>query len=230
MVRQSAPPAYPPRVARRHGTGLAIGSVLLLLLGVIVADRVIVSVPAIERPGRPAPVQTHQAVASAPVAHTPAARTPAAGTGARAISVGARAGEPAGAVPSAGAEAAAVVPVPAPVVAVVVRTTAKVWIGGRAPNGRLVFSRVMQPGDSWTPPRPDLSLSTGNAGGTELVVNGVVGSPLGASGTVLHGIPLNPAGLEAWRAEAARRDAAGPGGRRKHAFTSARTGRRGGRD
>ena len=41
-------------------------------------------------------------------------------------------------------------------------------------------------------PRPDLLLTTGNAGGTELVVDGVAAPALGGSGAVRRDLPLDP--------------------------------------
>ncbi|WP_241763158.1 MULTISPECIES: DUF4115 domain-containing protein [unclassified Acidiphilium] len=56
-----------------------------------------------------------------------------------------------------------------------------------------MFSRVLKAGQSWpVPNEPGLTLTTGNAGGTELVRNGAAGSPLGKPGVVLHNIPLTP--------------------------------------
>ncbi|HUZ62444.1 MAG TPA: RodZ domain-containing protein [Acetobacteraceae bacterium] len=75
---------------------------------------------------------------------------------------------------------------------IAVRTTADAWISVVDAQGQTVFSRLMHTGETWTPPRPGLLLTTGNAGGTELVVNGVAGKPLGAKGQVLHAVPLTP--------------------------------------
>ncbi|MGC8477091.1 MAG: DUF4115 domain-containing protein, partial [Acetobacteraceae bacterium] len=61
-------------------------------------------------------------------------------------------------------------------------------------NRRLVLARLLHPGDTLVPPAPGLTLTTGNAGGTELVVNGHAGPPLGATGVVLHGVKLTPPG------------------------------------
>ncbi|MGH7044570.1 MAG: DUF4115 domain-containing protein [Acetobacteraceae bacterium] len=100
-------------------------------------------------------------------------------------------------------------PVPAPVPAhavasippapVVVHAIADAWIAVHDAAGATVFSRLLRTGESWTPPRPGLLLTTGNAGGTELVVNGVAGPPLGANGVVLHLVPLDPARLTGGR-------------------------------
>ena len=53
----------------------------------------------------------------------------------------------------------------------------------------------MQPGESWTVPRhAGLVLTTGNAGGTELLVDGRPAPPLGSPGMVVRDQPLD-AGL-----------------------------------
>ena len=71
--------------------------------------------------------------------------------------------------------------------------TADAWVQVRDASGAVVFSRLLHGGESWpVPARTGLSLTTGNAGGTELVVNGVAGAPLGQAGAVLHNVPLDP--------------------------------------
>ena len=74
-----------------------------------------------------------------------------------------------------------------------VLATADSWVQVRDATGAVVFSRLLHEGESWpVPARTGLSLTTGNAGGTELVVNGVAGAPLGPAGAVLHNVPLDP--------------------------------------
>jgi cytoskeleton protein RodZ len=52
---------------------------------------------------------------------------------------------------------------------------------------------VLHAGESWpVPDEPGLLLTAGNAGGTEIAVNGKPGAPLGAAGSVLHGYALTP--------------------------------------
>ncbi|MDE2005853.1 MAG: DUF4115 domain-containing protein, partial [Rhodospirillales bacterium] len=75
---------------------------------------------------------------------------------------------------------------------VMVRVTEDAWISVIDAHGTPVFSRLMHAGETWIPPRPGLLLTTGNAGGTVLVLNGVAGKPLGPKGSVLHAIPLAP--------------------------------------
>ena len=93
---------------------------------------------------------------------------------------------PAAAPPPARPSAPAASPKPS----LAIRTTADAWISVIDAKGTPVFSRLMHAGDNWIPPRPGLLLTTGNAGGTELVVNGIPGPPLGAPGAVVHGVPL----------------------------------------
>lgn len=76
----------------------------------------------------------------------------------------------------------------------VISASADSWVQVQAPSGVILFSRVLKAGSSWpVPDEPGLTLTTGNAGGTELVHNGVAGAPLGAPGAVLRKVPLTPA-------------------------------------
>ncbi|WP_262311922.1 helix-turn-helix domain-containing protein [Acidiphilium sp. AL] len=93
------------------------------------------------------------------------------------------AGTPNGAS-SAGSTAAAANPL-------VISATADSWVQVRGTGGTILFSRVLKAGQSWpVPDEPGLTLTTGNAGGTVLVQNGISGNPLGAAGAVLRNIPL----------------------------------------
>ncbi len=77
-----------------------------------------------------------------------------------------------------------------------IRTTADAWVQVLDAKGAVVFGRLMHAGESWrVPDRPGLLLTTGNAGGTELVIGGVASAPLGATGVVRHDVPLSGAGL-----------------------------------
>ena len=63
----------------------------------------------------------------------------------------------------------------------------------RDKTGQVLLSRVLRAGESWpVPPKPTLLLTTGNAGGTELVVDGVVAPPIGTPGAVRRDVPLDP--------------------------------------
>ena len=124
---------------------------------------------------------------------TPAAAPVPAPIAASPVAVAARmpAGPPARTAVSGPAPARSATP--APTAPIVVRFTGDAWIHVLDPTGKVVLSRLMHAGESWTPPAPGLLLTTGNAGATELVVNGVASPPLGGTGTVLHLVPLDPA-------------------------------------
>jgi cytoskeleton protein RodZ len=79
-----------------------------------------------------------------------------------------------------------------------IQATADSWIEVKDASGNILFSRVMHSGDSW--PVPDmagLTMTAGNAGGTEISDNGTAGPPLGSAGTVLRNYALTPASADA---------------------------------
>jgi cytoskeleton protein RodZ len=87
-------------------------------------------------------------------------------------------------------------PVAAAAAQLVVRAKADSWIQVRDPKtGQVLVNKILHPGDSWTAPADSagLLLTTGNAGGTELVVDGTVAPPLGGPGVVRRDMPLDPA-------------------------------------
>ncbi len=86
--------------------------------------------------------------------------------------------------------ARATAPAPAAPPKIAIRATADAWVSLLDGHGTVVLSRLLHAGDTLVPPAPGLLLTTGNAGGTELVVNGFAGPPLGATGVVRHGVPL----------------------------------------
>jgi cytoskeleton protein RodZ len=56
-----------------------------------------------------------------------------------------------------------------------------------------LLSRVLHAGETWpVPERPNLLLTTGNAGGTDLVVDGATTGPLGGNGAVRRDLVLDP--------------------------------------
>ena len=70
---------------------------------------------------------------------------------------------------------------------------ADAWLQVRDRSGQVLLNRIMHAGETWSvPAKPNLLLTTGNAGGTVLVVDGTVGLPLGASGAVRRDLPLDP--------------------------------------
>jgi cytoskeleton protein RodZ len=71
------------------------------------------------------------------------------------------------------------------------------WIQVRSADRAYVRTRTLRPGDRFVvPERPDLSLSTGNAGGLEMLVDGESVGPVGASGAVVRNLPLVPEALK----------------------------------
>jgi cytoskeleton protein RodZ len=71
------------------------------------------------------------------------------------------------------------------------------WIQVRSADRAYVRTRTLQPGDRFAvPERPDLTLSTGNAGGLEVLVDGESVGPVGASGAVVRNLPLVPEALK----------------------------------
>jgi len=57
----------------------------------------------------------------------------------------------------------------------------------------VLLNRIMHAGETWpVPAQPNLLLTTGNAGGTELLVDGATTPSLGGSGAVRRDLPLDP--------------------------------------
>lgn len=81
---------------------------------------------------------------------------------------------------------------------VVIRATSTAWVEVHDASGAVVFTKLMRPGETWTvPDHPGLVLTTGNAGGTQLLVNGKPAPSLGSSGEVERDQPLDPALIKA---------------------------------
>ncbi len=75
---------------------------------------------------------------------------------------------------------------------IVVQATADAWLQVRDRNGGVLLNKILHNGDTWpVPPRPNLVLTTGNAGGTQLVVDGVATPVPGGSGAVRRDLPLD---------------------------------------
>lgn len=93
------------------------------------------------------------------------------------------------------AVAAPLVNVPPPIDGgrIALRATADAWVQVRDQQGSVLLNRILRAGETWAVPggRPGLTLTTGNAGGTELLVDGLVTPALGASGAVRRDLPLN---------------------------------------
>ncbi len=143
----------------------------------------------------------------------PAAPAPGAGAAAPPQSASAEAAGPpqsapaeaAGPPQSAPVEAAAVLP-PAPTEAapamvstrIEIRAKADSWVQVRTAEGILLMTRILGQGTSYAvPPQEGLRLTTGNAGGLEILVDGVPVPPLGPFGAVRHDVALDPERLKA---------------------------------
>ncbi len=75
---------------------------------------------------------------------------------------------------------------------IVLRASADAWVQVRERGGPVLLSRLMRDGESWpVPPGPTFLLTTGNAGGVELLVDGVAVPPLGGAGAVRRDVPLD---------------------------------------
>jgi len=85
---------------------------------------------------------------------------------------------------------------PAPVTdesRMLLRLNSDTWIQVRERQGHVLLNRVMRGGETWPVPKgAALLLTTGNAGGTELLVDGEATPPLGPSGAVRRDVALEP--------------------------------------
>jgi cytoskeleton protein RodZ len=76
---------------------------------------------------------------------------------------------------------------------IVLRANADAWVQVRDRTGSILLNRILHAGDTWdVPPQPNLLLTTGNAGGTDLLVDGVIAPSLGGNGAVRRDVPLDP--------------------------------------
>lgn len=108
---------------------------------------------------------------------------------------------PAAPAPAAPPPLIAAAPVAAPTVGdsrVVLRLKSDAWIQVRERQGQVLLNRVMRGGETWPVPKgAQLLLTTGNAGGTELLVDGQSAPSLGAVGAVRRDVALEPDALKA---------------------------------
>jgi cytoskeletal protein RodZ len=79
---------------------------------------------------------------------------------------------------------------------IVLRAREDSWIQVKSRENELLITRVLQTGDRYlVPDRDDLLLTTGNAGGLEVLVDGKIAPNLGEIGKVARNIALQPAKL-----------------------------------
>jgi Flp pilus assembly protein TadD len=80
---------------------------------------------------------------------------------------------------------------------ILLRARDETWVQVREREaGTVVFDRILRAGEQYTvPPRAGLLLTTGNAGGLEVIVGGEAMPSLGAERAVRRDVPLEPAEL-----------------------------------
>jgi cytoskeleton protein RodZ len=106
--------------------------------------------------------------------------------------------------PSVGSAQAATVAPGAADSRIVLRASADAWILLKDRSGAMLLQRVLKAGETLSvPPRPDLLLTTGNAGGTEILVDGVLAPPIGGAGGVRRDLPLDPQAIKDGKLSAA---------------------------
>lgn len=83
---------------------------------------------------------------------------------------------------------------------IMLRVKADSWIQVRERQGQVLLNRVLRNGETWpVPPGSQLLLTTGNAGGTELLVDGEATPTLGGAGAVRRDVLLDAEALKAVR-------------------------------
>jgi cytoskeleton protein RodZ len=76
---------------------------------------------------------------------------------------------------------------------IVIKATSDSWTQVRDGSGNVVFSRILRPGESYNAPdKEGLTLSTGNAGGLDIRVDGRGVPSVGRLGFVQRGVSLDP--------------------------------------
>jgi HlyD family secretion protein len=84
---------------------------------------------------------------------------------------------------------------------IVLRAVDDSWVQVHDGQGKAIFTRGMKVGDSYTVPnQPGLTLTSGNSGGLDIVVDGVIIPRLGKSGHVVRDVSLDPDRLESKQA------------------------------
>ncbi len=144
----------------------------------------------------PVPPSSSSPAQAANVSVVPAAPSPPAA--ARAASPASPAAPPVAAVSvpvtsaPAGAGQAPAATVPAGT-RILIKAGADAWVTVKAKSGPPVFNKLMHAGDVWPvpPAAAGLLLTTGNAGGTEIDVDGSPVVSLGTSGAVRRDLPLD---------------------------------------
>lgn len=128
----------------------------------------------------------------------PPATSPQPRTDTVAAPVAATSAAPATIAAAPAAAAAPATPAAAPVAGLSLLATGVAWVQVHDADGHVLWDHIMQPGDTWQVPagRAGLTLTTGNAGGIELVRDGKPSDPLGRVGAVRRGIALDATPVE----------------------------------
>lgn len=94
-------------------------------------------------------------------------------------------------------------PAPAPAVEpvashIVLHAKTGAWVQIREKQGKVLLNRVLHTGETWPVPlKPNLILTTSNAGGMELLVDGQAAPALGADNAFVKDVALDPDALKA---------------------------------
>ncbi|NNM55699.1 helix-turn-helix domain-containing protein [Acidocella sp.] len=211
------PPAELKFLAPVPDRGVPAGAIALLGVVLLLAGyglwylhtekerRMAAAVPSV--PVQLAPLAVPPKPPASPATPTPATLTPATPAAAPAVAVAPAAPEPtptaqpttsstaqpAATPPSQPAATPVATPVATPDNGQVILATADTWVEVSDTTGNILFSKVLHAGESWpVPDEAGLTMTVGNAGGTEIAINGKAGAPLGAVGAVLHNYALTP--------------------------------------
>jgi cytoskeleton protein RodZ len=75
---------------------------------------------------------------------------------------------------------------------IILRAKADAWMQVRDKAGQVILNRVLRAGETWpVPAKGGLLLTTGNAGGTEVLLDGTQTIGLGGEGAVRRDLPLD---------------------------------------
>jgi cytoskeleton protein RodZ len=76
---------------------------------------------------------------------------------------------------------------------IVLRASADAWMQVKDKAGTVLLNKVLKPGEIWAVPLlPGLLLTTGNAAGTEVLLDGATTAGLGGAAAVRRDLPLDP--------------------------------------
>jgi cytoskeletal protein RodZ len=76
---------------------------------------------------------------------------------------------------------------------IVLKATADSWVQVRDHGGKVIFSRILRPGDTYAAPdEPGLVMATGSAGALDILVDGKPAPSIGRVGFTQKNVPLDP--------------------------------------